>query len=154
MIASRFLYSRQKRGRRTHHSSSSKMTTVMMTQISTSSREGGGSEEEERMNGQEKPRDGRQNDDVVVLVVLHGATESFRAATEGDGAEKLVLGTLSVLCFINWCKRCRRTLGVNQPGRGLKHRCNRCAKKDARVKCNRCKKAWYCSKSVGKLRLS
>jgi len=33
------------------------------------------------------------------------------------------------------------------PRRGLmKHRCNRCAKKDARVKCNRCKKAYYCSR--------
>lgn len=65
--------------------------------------------------------------------------------------KKLVLGALSVLCCIKLLQTVsQRLFGVNQPGRGLKHRCNRCAKKDARVKCNRCKKAWYCSKECWK----
>ena len=59
----------------------------------------------------------------------------------------MVIGALSLACCVKLMQTVsQRLFGVNQPGRGLKHRCNRCAKKDARVKCTRCKKAWYCSK--------
>merc|ERR1711959_564659 len=59
----------------------------------------------------------------------------------------MVIGALSLACCVKLMQTVsQRLFGVNQPGRGLKHRCNRCAKKDARVKCTRCKNAWYCSK--------
>ena len=52
---------------------------------------------------------------------------------------------LLVVTFVGG-KLTRKIFSVDQPGR-VKHRCNRCAKKDARVKCKRCKKAWYCTQA-------
>ena len=118
----------------------------------TSSREGGGSEEEERMNGQENRKTGGKTTTSSSSSSYYAERRKvFVQQLKETEPKKLVLGTLSVLCFIKLVKKVsQNAFGVNQPGRGLKHRCNRCAKKDARVKCNRCKKAWYCSKECWK----
>lgn len=119
----------------------------------TSSREGGGSEEEERMNGHENRKTGGKTTTSSSSSSSYYAERRkvFAHQLKETEPKKLVLGTLSVLCFIKLVQKVsQNAFGVNQPGRGLKHRCNRCAKKDARVKCNRCKKAWYCSKECWK----
>ena len=111
---------------------------------------GGGGENEERRRAQKQQTTSRSSSSSSSSYYAERRKLMVQQLKETE-PKKLVLGALSVLCCIKLLQTVsQRLFGVNQPGRGLKHRCNRCAKKDARVKCNRCKKAWYCSKECWK----
>jgi len=110
---------------------------------------GGGGENEERRRAQKQQTTSRSSSSSSSYYAER--RKLMVQQLKETEPKKLVLGALSVLCCIKLLQTVsQRLFGVNQPGRGLKHRCNRCAKKDARVKCNRCKKAWYCSKECWK----